>query len=216
ALSPELAARWGLLLPGQYIQNLAATPQVNVVGPVAAEMWQQSMGQHVDGVMVMDIEALHQILTATGPVSANGTEVDADNVVPLLMHGQYTELSAADADRADRREMLGALARATFDAANSGNSNLTKLATGLARAGNGRHAMVWSADPHVEALWQQAGAAGQLGSQDLTANVLNFGSNKLDWFLDVGNTLDVAPGRGKSELTLHVRLRNRTPPGEAS
>jgi hypothetical protein len=132
------------------------------------------------------------------------------------MHGQYVGLNDSSSEDAGRRETLGALAHAAFDSANSGNSDLTKLATGLARAGNGRHVMIWSAQPDMEALWSRAGGAGQLGSQDLMTTVLNFGTNKLDWFLDVGDTLDVTPGNGQTELTLHIHLKNRTPPGQST
>jgi hypothetical protein len=215
-LPPDLQARWGQLLPGSHLQNLALTPQANMTGPIAAQMWQEYTGQHVDGVMVLDIEALHQVLTATGPVSANGTTINPDNVVSLLMHDQYTGFDGLNAEDAGRRELLGGLARATFDSANGGSSNLKALAAGLARAANGRHILVWSAQPEDEARWQQAGVAGQLENQDLMSAVLNFGTNKLDYYLDVSDTLDVTPTQGQTDLTLHVHLRNRTPPGQAS
>jgi hypothetical protein len=213
---PDFFARWGQLLPGVYFQNLALTPQLNVTAPMAVQMWQGLAGQHVDGVMVMDIEAMHQILMATGPITTpDGTQVNPDNVVSLLMHDQYTAATDAGSQTA-RREELGTIARAAFDSANNGSSDIKALGTDLARASNGRHVMVWSADSHDETLWQQAGVGGQLQSQDLLAAVQNFGTNKLDWFLDVNDTLAVHPGQGATDLTLTMHLHNRVPPGEST
>jgi hypothetical protein len=212
----DFNARWGSFLPGVYFQNLGVNPQLNVTGPTAVQMWQALAGQHVDGVMVMDIEALHQVLMATGPVTtSDGTQVTPDNVVSLLMHDQYVGVSDSG-DQTSRHEQLGLIARAAFDSANSGNSDIKALGTDLARASSGRHVMVWSADPHDESLWQQAGVAGDLQSQDLLAAVQNFGSNKLDYFLDMSDTLAVRPSSGATDLTLTLHLHNRVPEGESS
>jgi hypothetical protein len=213
---PEFNARWGQLLPGVYFQNLALTPQLNVTAPMAVQMWQGLAGQHVDGVMVLDIEALHQILTATGSVTTpDGTQVNPDSVVSLLMHDQYTD-AGDSGNQVARREELGSIARAAFDTANNGTSNLKALGAGLARASGGRHLMVWSADANDEVLWQQAGVGGQLQSQDLLAAVQNLGSNKLDWFLDVSDKLVAHPDQGATDLSLTLHLHNRVPPGESS
>ena len=56
-------------------------------------MWQAETGQHVDGVIAVDVEALHQILEVTGPVTLHdGTSVNADDVVQVLTHDQYEGL----------------------------------------------------------------------------------------------------------------------------
>ena len=213
---PDFFARWGQLLPGVYFQNLALDPRLNVTGPMAVQMWQGLAGQHVDGVMVMDIEALHQVLMATGPITApDGTQVTPDNVLSLLMHDQY--INASDSgNQVVRREELGSIARAAFDSANSGNSDIKALGTGLARASSGRHVMMWSADSHDETLWQQAGVAGQLQSQDLLAAVQNFSSNKLDYFLNMSDTMAVHPSQGATDVTLTLHLHNTVPPGQSS
>ncbi|HUI01987.1 MAG TPA: DUF4012 domain-containing protein, partial [Acidimicrobiales bacterium] len=72
----DLAARWGWLKPGEDWRNLGLTPQFDVNGQLAAQMWQAETGQHIDGVIEVDIEALHQFLEVTGPVTLDdGTTV---------------------------------------------------------------------------------------------------------------------------------------------
>jgi hypothetical protein len=211
----DLVARWGKTMPGQHWESLGVTPQFDVTGPVAANLWQAATGQHVDGVIAMDTEALHQVLIATGPVNAGGTVVSADNVIGLLMHDQYLQTTEPGGQTA-RREQLGAIAKSAFDAVNASNSDLQRLATGLARAGNGRHILVWSAQPNIEDLWRQAGAAGQIANNDLLVGFVNItpSGNKLDWFLKVGDTMEVRPAQGSTDLTVHVQLHNSVPPGQ--
>ena len=215
AVPADVEALWSKTTPSLFWQSLGVTPQFNVTGPIAAQLWAGSATGHVDGVILVDIEGLHQLMTETGPVDVNGTTVTPDNVVPLLMHDQYQGLSGVN-DNTNRRELLGALSRSTFNALQSGGVDLKTLATGLARASNGRHIIVWTAAPNVQAQWVTAGAAGQLESNDLMAGLVNFAGNKLDWFLKETNTLQVQPSAGITDVTITMHLSNQTPDGEPS
>ena len=42
-------------------------------GPLAARMWQSVTGQHVDGVLAVDVDTLQQFLQVTGPVDPSPT-----------------------------------------------------------------------------------------------------------------------------------------------
>ena len=217
----DLEARWGWLKPGQDWRNLGFTPQFDVNGPLAAQMWQAETGQHVDGVIAVDIEALHQILLVTGPVTlSNGTVVSADNVVQLLTHDQYKGLvdqpTAAQA-RAEggREDQLGALAKAALASLESESLDLKSLSNAMTTATEGRHLLMWSAQPQAEADWVQAGVAGQLTPDSMMAAVVNRGANKLDQYLSVQSDLALDTQGSHTTATLTVRLRNDTPPGQS-
>jgi Protein of unknown function (DUF4012) len=210
AVPLQLEANWGSVLPGIWWQNLGVTPQFDVTGVVATNLWQGATEGHVDGVILVDIEALHQLLTATGPVTVEGTTVTQDNVVQLLMHDQYV----TDSSQSVRRELLGSLARAAFQAVQDNKVDLKKLATAMARAADGRHIMIWSSVPSEEARWQTARVAGQLGPNDLDADLVNFAGNKLDWFLRETGNLQIRPRAHSTDVTVRMHLRNTTPPGE--
>ncbi|HEX6476109.1 MAG TPA: DUF4012 domain-containing protein [Acidimicrobiales bacterium] len=212
----DVEALWSKTTPSLFWQSLGVTPQFNVTGPIAAQLWGSSATGHVDGAILVDVEGLQQLMTATGPVDVNGTTVTPDNVVPLLMNGQYQGLTSGVTDQTNRRELLGSLSRSTFQALESGGANLKTLATGLARAANGRHIIVWTAAPNVQGEWQTAGAAGQMESNDVLAGLVNFAGNKLDWFLKVSNTLQVQPGAGYTDVTITMHLSNQTPNGQPS
>lgn len=222
-LSGDLAARWGWINPGGEWRNLATTPRFEVTGALAARMWKAATGQTVDGVIVLDDQAMAELLTVTGPVTVAGTTVSASNVVAYLMHDQYETAASNQA----RKDALGTLAEAVFTealgsptgpssspSAEEPTSNLINLALGLAQAATGRHVMVWSASSNQEALWKQAGAAGTVGPETLLTAVLNVGGNKLDQYLAVRDDLQLSVKGGRTSVTLHVQLANHTPPGQ--
>ncbi|HEY5025309.1 MAG TPA: DUF4012 domain-containing protein [Acidimicrobiales bacterium] len=217
----DLEARWGWLKPGEDWRNLGFTPQFDVNGPLAAQMWQAETGQHVDGVIAVDIETLHQILLVTGPVTLhNGTVVSADNVVQLLTHDQYKGLvdqpTAAQA-RAEggREDQLGALAQAALAALESESLNLKSLANAMTTATQGRHLLMWSEQPGAEADWVQAGVGGRLAPDSMMAAIINRGANKLDQYVSVQSDLDLKTEGTHTLGTLTVHVRNTTPPGQS-
>lgn len=220
-LSGDLAARWGWINPGGEWRNLATTPRFEVTGALAARMWKAATGQAVDGVIVLDDQAMAELLAVTGPVRIDGTTVSASNAVAYLTHDQYV---TAGSDAA-RQDALGALAQAVFaealgsptgapspPSAEEPTSNLVSLALGLAQAAGGRHVMVWSASSSQEALWKKAGVAGTVGPKALLTAVLNVGGNKLDQYLSVRDNLRLAVSGEHTTVTLQVRLANHTPP----
>jgi hypothetical protein len=217
----DLEARWGWLKPGQDWRNLGFTPQFDVNGPLAAQMWEAETGQHIDGVIALDVEALHQILLATGPVTlSNGTVVSADNVVQLLTHDQYeglVDLPTGPQAKAEegREDELGSLAQAALNALENESLDLKSLSNAMTSATEGRHLMMWSAQPGAESAWVQGGVAGNLSSDSVMTAVINRGANKLDQYLSVDADLAMTT-RGKQTMgTLTVHLQNNTPPGQS-
>lgn len=218
-ISGDLAARWGWLKPNIEWRNLGLTPQFDVTGQLAAQMWQADTGQQVDGVLGVDVETLQQLLRVTGPVEAAGMTVGASNVVPLLLHDQYIGLdygSAAQQAQQAREDLLGSLATATLDALQNRQIDLSALATAMTTSAQGRHILVWSSSASAQAAWVAGGVAGQLRPDTLFAAVINRGGNKLDPYLSMTSKLDVTPRGNATEATLTVDLRNQTPPGQSS
>jgi hypothetical protein len=217
----DLQARWGWLKPGQDWRNLALTPQFDVNGPLAAKMWHAETGQQVDGVMVVDIEALHQFLEVTGPVTlADGTKVDAANVVQLLAHDQYVGIvdnpvGASAVAEGKRQERLGSVAHAVLDALQSESLDLRSLANAMAADTQGRHLLAWSSDLSAEQAWVESGVAGTIRSDSLLTAVINRGGNKLDQYLGVTSSLTLHTSGSRTQATLTVRLDNRAPPGQS-
>ena len=206
----DLADRWGWLNLGREWRNLAVSPRFDATGPLAAQMWRARTGETVDGVFVVDIEAVRSIIAATGPVTIGGGDVGSDDVVDFLMHGQYVA-AAADSDQTGRRDQLAALAGAAIERLERGEFDLGRLFAELGHAVRGRHVLAWSSGVRHQEAWRVAGVAGELSAESLLLSVLNRGGNKLDRFLVVQPRLDsTEDGRGR----LEVDLINTTPAGE--
>jgi hypothetical protein len=212
----ELEARWGYLLPGQDWRNLGLTPQFDVNGPLAASMWKASTGQSVDGVLAIDVQGLQELLQVTGSVTtATGQVVNSSNVVQLLLHDQYvgeTYDSAADAARTDE---LSTLASATLHALEDRPFKLHTMADALSAAAEGRHVLLWSADPKTEAAWHGAGVSGQLQPSSVMADIINRGGNKLDQYLSENVSLRLSTKGTQTSASLTMTFANRTPPGQS-
>jgi hypothetical protein len=213
-VSGDLEADWGYLHPGVDWRNLGLTPQFDVNGPLAARMWKAVTGQQVDGVLAVDVDTLQQFLQVTGPVSLpDGPTLNAGNVVQYLVHDQYVGLTDLTAGQV-REDRLGAIATAALDALDNESLDLKTLATAMTTATQGRHLLLWSAQPSVEDAWEAGGVAGRLSAQSAMAAVINQGGNKLDQYLSVGTDLQLTPGSGTTHGTITVDLQNQTPPGQ--
>jgi hypothetical protein len=221
-LSGNFAARWSWINPGGEWRNLAVSPRFGITAALAARMWKVATGQDVNGVIALDDQAISALLAATGPVTVGGTTVDSSNAVSYLMHDQYVTAGSTEA----RQDALGSLASAVFaqalgssgaqgdSSAEGPPTSLTDLALDLAQAEAGRHVLLWSASSAQEALWEQAGGAGTIGSNSQLTAVLNIGGNKLDQYLSVRDDLQLSVSGDHTSAILHVQLANHTPAGQ--
>jgi len=205
-------ARWGWLNPQTEWRNLMLSPRLDASGTLASAMWSAAGRAPVDGVVVLDPVALRAILQATGPVTANGRSVDADNVIPELLHDQYVRFN--DPDPRQRHEELSVIATEAVDALQSGAWSPSRLASGLADAGRGRHVLAWSTRPEEEAAWTAAGIGGSLRPDSLAVSVLNRGANKLDQYLHVKTNLRFERSGGHTTGVLRVTVSNTSPSGD--
>jgi len=208
----DLAARWGWLDPTVDFRELLSSPQFPANAQLAARMWQERTGQHVDGVVTVDVVALQELLGATGPVSVGGTTYNASTVTQQLLVNQYAGISETDtaADLARQRQQA-ALAAAVFSTVDQGAKSLTTLASAFDQAVDGRHVMVWAADAATERDWSAAGAGGAVDGDDLLLALLNQGANKLDPYQHVTAKATTTATSGATDVTVQVTVTNTAP-----
>lgn len=211
-LSTSLAANWGSLGLNQDYRELDLSPQYPANAKEAAAMWTAQTGQHVDGVLTVDVAALQQLLTVTGPVQVDGTTVTATNAEPYLFVTEYDGVTTSTAD-ALRRQQLGQLANAVFSALQHRHVSPTKLVRALLNAADGRHLLVWSDNASVQADWQAAGVTGQVSPDGVLLGTINKGVNKLDPYQQVEAHLSTAAAGSDTRITIRATLANHTPNG---
>jgi hypothetical protein len=211
AATGDLAARWGFDRPTLDFREILLSPQFPANAALAVRMWQARTGQRVDGVVLVDIAALDDLLGVTGPVSEAGTTLTAADAVAYLLEGQYVGIPTNSLEE-ERHQRLGLLAAAVFHQLEAPGTPLASIARVLGQAVSGRHLIVWSTDPASEADWLAAGAGGAVDGDDLLLALDNEGANKLDPYQQVTAQLGVVDVGADSRVTVTVNIRNTTPP----
>jgi hypothetical protein len=217
----DLADRWGWTNPGADFRNLAFSPQVPANAALAAEMWQRSTGERIDGVLVLDPVALQALLRATGPVTVDDRTISADTVIPYLLVDQYRGLDydlvhpeRTEAEQAARRAGLARVARAVIGALDSSGWSAPDLVESLQSAAADRHVLAWSSDPEQQRGWEAAGVDGVLPSDAILLSLDNLGANKLDPFMRIEAKVSGRPvADGARRVAVDVTVRNEAPTG---
>jgi hypothetical protein len=212
-LTGDLADRWGFLNPQREWRNLMPSPDFPQSAALATAMWKAATGEEVDGVLVVDAIGLEALVEATGPVEVDGRRIGTDEVAQELLHDQYLRFDA-DEQTGERREVLARLADAAVSQLDAGGWDTSTMLRSLAQAVRGRHLLGWTTDPVEQAGWEAAGMSGELGPDDLLVSVLNRGTNKLDWFLDLDGEISVTRVDAGWEVAVELTLANGTPDGE--
>jgi hypothetical protein len=156
------------------------------VGETMVRLYRNATGQRLDGVIALDPIALAEILRVSGPVTADGTTLDAGNVADQTLVRAYIRY---ERDQAARKRFLEDVAKQTMVAfQRTLPSRPIDLIKGLAKAARGRHLQVYSTDPDAERALLGIGIAGSTvapaeGDYLMPISV-NTAGNKLDAFLE--------------------------------
>ncbi|MFT3853392.1 MAG: DUF4012 domain-containing protein [Ilumatobacteraceae bacterium] len=197
-------------------RNLTMTPDFPTVGAVAADLYEQTTGHHVDGVIAIDPTVLGALLRYTGPIqlATLPETLTADNATEFLLRGQY--VAAADVDL--RVDSLAEVATQTFQKLMSGAlPDPMELARDMGPLVGERRLTMWSANPDEQALMEQVGLAGAMPSLDgangWAVTVTNAGGSKIDSYLEraAGFEATTDPATGTTTATLRVQLSNTAP-----
>ena len=192
------------------------TPDFPTVAEIAADLYLQTTGTQVDGVIAMDPEVVTQLLRYTGPVSipSLGREVSADDALPFLLRDQYI-VDVPDDQRADG---LAEAATSAFAGLITGQlPDPIELARDLGPLTGERRLLVWSAHPDEQEMIEGVGISGAIppldGADGLAFTVSNAGGSKIDTFLTrwARSTSSTDPDTGVTSRTVSIELQNDAP-----
>ncbi len=216
----DFAARWGFDNPTVDWRFLAMSPQFDVTGSLAAQMWKARTGENVDGVLALDPIALKALIKVSGPVDVQGTRIDADNIVNQILLQQYIDYAKenpnADGDapaNRDRRERNGDIARAIVDQLDKVGWHISDLVDDLRTAARGRHVLFWSSKPDQQRAWKAAGVSGVLPRDGFMISIDNRAGNKLDQFVPVSADITHHPVTDGTEVVVTIHAANFAPEG---
>jgi hypothetical protein len=177
--------RYAIFDPAHDWQNVNMSPDFPTVGSVIADLFPQSGGSQVEGVVAIDPAVLGGLLSLTGPIQVSGwpVPISANNVEAITLHDAYL----AYTDETQRANFLGTVAQDAFSAFT--NLNLTNLSQFISVLGPLLHqqdAQIYSTQPAEENFLEQVGLAGAfpgVRSSSLAITTQNVAANKIDYYL---------------------------------
>jgi hypothetical protein len=206
----DYVRRYGRLHPEDFLQDVTVTPNFPYVGEAMSQLYPQSGGSKVDGVIGVDPTGLAALLKLTGPVTVEGLDepLTSENAVHILTKRQYVEFS--DDDTA-RKDLLEAATRETFKKLTKASLPAPRtLGDVLGPVARGRHIQVWSPLQAEQALFHRVGADGLIripeGNDGFTIAQQNLGNNKIDAYLHRTVTYDAKVDAATGELTAHLKI----------
>ena len=107
---------YGGFEPADYPQDLTFSPDFPSDAEALAQIYEQSGGQPVDGVIKIDPVALAALLRFTGPIQVPGIDepLTSENAADILMRSQYLQ-------EGERGDALVEATRIAFDKLTSGS-----------------------------------------------------------------------------------------------
>lgn len=195
--------------------DLTVSPHFPSVAQAIAELYPQSGGEELDGVVALDVYVVARLLEITGPIRVEGVDVElsAANVADFLLRDQYLL-----GDNEGRIDLLAEVAKRTVEQLLTSTlpapRELTDLLGPMVEQGR---LDAWAVRVDEQAMFDRLGMSGALpdleGGDGLGFTVNNVGNNKIDAYLDatVGYAVDTDPATGEVSSTLTLEFTNAAP-----
>jgi hypothetical protein len=197
--------------------NYTLSPDFPSVAEVAAQLYPESGGTEIDGMIALDVETIAGFLELTGPIQVAGPEgnirLTERSAVDFLLRGQYAEIADDDTRDEILEEITSTLLDEVFSASLPGPR---VVARALGPSISSGRLVMWSLNEDDQPPLETIGVTGALPqpSPDGLAVVSNnAGANKLDAYLKRSIAYDAVVHEPTGELraTATVRLANDAP-----
>jgi hypothetical protein len=214
---PELVARYGRFGVSDTWRNLTMTPDFPALAVAAAELYPQSGGQPIDGLLSVDPAGLAAIMRYTGPIEIPGrAPLTFENTERYLLFDQYVEFQT---DNEQRLQVLDDLAEITFDRLTTEDlPGPRALSEDLDPVVDGGHIQFTTLSLDSFSVLHEVGVTGSFlpppeGVDTVSVTTANAGASKIDLFLNRRERYDVRwdPATGEVTGTLTVSLENTAP-----
>lgn len=214
----DYLARYGSFAPQDHFQDLTYSPDMPTVADVIAQLYPQSGGDRIDGVLALDPYALASLLQFTGPVQVPGLgQLTSANAAGVLLKGQYAELPAGGQQGLRHDYLKGALA-AAFSRLSSGSlPGPQAIASALDPEVRQGRLLLWSTHRSEQPVLRRVGLAGAFpaaaGGDLLAVTTQNAANNKIDAYLQrsIRDEVSYDPATGAVRSRVTITLHNRAP-----
>ncbi|SFB87839.1 Protein of unknown function [Nocardioides terrae] len=143
---------------GTYFVDANFTPDFPRTAALMKARWEHVEGGNVDGVISIDPVALSYLLRATGPVTAAGVAITADNAVDELLHDVYVDIP----EPSDQDVFFRQVAAAVFAKLTAGGGDRSQLLSALRQGANEHRLLVHDFHPAAQTVFAGTAVAGEL------------------------------------------------------
>ncbi len=174
-----------------YSQNYTRTPNF----PTTAALFQGILaetGQAIDGVISLDPVALSHMLSVAGPVTVDGIELNAGNVVDVLLNETYLRFPA---DQAPADAFFAAASAAVFTKLVAGNWDPLLMMDAMSTSISEQRLYGWFTRAPEEALAQELGIDGAMETDNAKTTEVGIflndhGVGKMQYYLSTSVAVD--------------------------
>ncbi len=203
-----------------YAGDSTFTPDFPRAAQIAQEMWRQSTGQKVDGVLSTDPVALSYVLAGTGPVTVSGgQQLTAADAVQLILNQIYLD----QPDLTAQNLFFAEAAKAVFSALSAGQGNPRAVLDGIVRGVEEHRTFVYSHHPSEETLLASTPLTGSLPTRPISAPQIGVYFNdgtgaKMDYYLryEVKVVPESCAADGAQTMQVTVTMTSTAPADAAS
>ena len=214
----DFQARYGRYDVANTWENVTMSPDLPTVAQAIAQLYPQSGGSRIDGVIEVGPVGMAGLLSLSGPIHVAGLDfpLNQNNIANFLVHDEYSLIK----DQSARANLLGNIASATFDKLTSGTSakpsDISQIMSPVVRS---QQLAFWLRDPAGERFVRRIGADAGVppaGAGDsFGATVQNGNGSKIDYYLHrvVRDVVHVDGRTGRVVAHVTVALHNASPAG---
>jgi hypothetical protein len=213
---PDFLARYGRFDPQGTWRNIVMSPDFPTIAKVAGELYPQSGGAPIDGVMSVDpsgLAALMDLLDLTIDVEGLPEPLTPDNTVQFLQFDQYVTYP----ETSQRVDLLEEVARTTFEALTHADMPRPKEAIDILDPAVDRgHIQFTTFDAQEAEYFDMIGISGLFEpaiGDFLSVVTSNAGASKIDLYLQRHLSYEVGwdPATGQVAAKATVTLQNTAP-----
>jgi hypothetical protein len=195
-----------------YFPNSNISPHFPYGAKIWLALWERQFGERFDGVVTFDPIALSYLLQATGPVIANGEEINSNNVVKFTLSDVYQTYQY---DNEARKQFLVNIIQAVSKAIEEKKISLIDLMQNLIQPINEHRLLIYSDTPIEQAQIEKSSLSGAI--EDKVDNeyrliIQNTSGNKMDYYLERGLKLESLECGPRRKTKVIFSLKNTADP----
>ena len=195
-------------------QNSNLSPHFPYGAKIWLALWKRQYGERLDGVLTFDPVALSYLLRATGPVIANGEEINSDNVVKVTLSEVYQKYKN---NNEARKQYLIHIIQAVSKVIEDKNVSTLELIKNLVIPANEHRLLIYSDNYKEQVQIEKSSLSGSI--QDKMDNVYrliiqNTSGNKMDYYLERTFKVESLECSPKRKTRVIFSLKNSVDPFE--